>query len=109
LAVVRFLLGPTDHSVVSLDRLTYAGNKESIGSLAALALYLFIQGDIADMEVVGATFGTCQPDAVLHLAGESHVDRSIDGSAEFIQSYRSVALKRPFFGISTIGKGGCVC
>jgi dTDP-glucose 4,6-dehydratase len=85
-AVVRFLIKKTEHQVLNLDKLTYAGNLASLKSIGDYPRYQFVQGDICDRELVAQLFGQFQPDAVMHLAAESHVDRSIDGPAEFIQA-----------------------
>lgn len=85
-AVVRHLINETDHSVVNLDKLTYAGNLESLESVSDDSRYAFEQVDICDAAEVQRVFTEHQPDLVMHLAAESHVDRSIDGPAEFIQT-----------------------
>ncbi|OQC68424.1 MAG: dTDP-glucose 4,6-dehydratase 2 [Verrucomicrobia bacterium ADurb.Bin006] len=85
-AVVRHLIRETPHSVVVLDSLTYAGNLESLRAVASDPRYRFVQGDIRDPQTVGRILHEAQPDAVLHLAAESHVDRSIDGPADFIST-----------------------
>jgi len=85
-AVIRFLIEETDHQVVNLDKLTYAGNLESLASVSGNSLYQFVQGDVCDRGLVSKLFADLQPDVVMHLAAESHVDRSIDGPAEFIQT-----------------------
>ncbi|MHA6494972.1 dTDP-glucose 4,6-dehydratase [Pseudomonas borbori] len=85
-ALIRHLLDHTDHQVLNLDKLTYAGNLESLLSVADSPRYQFLQADIADSETVAAALAQFQPDAVMHLAAESHVDRSIDGPAAFIQT-----------------------
>jgi dTDP-glucose 4,6-dehydratase len=85
-AVVRQLLANTDHSVVNIDALTYAGNMESIPSALQDSRYVFVKADICDAEVIAQLFGEHQPDAVMHLAAESHVDRSITGPLAFIQT-----------------------
>ena len=85
-AVVRHLINDTDHTVVNLDKLTYAGNLESLTSVSSSERYSFEQVDICDAEEVKRVFNTHQPDIVMHLAAESHVDRSIDGPGEFIQT-----------------------
>jgi dTDP-glucose 4,6-dehydratase len=72
--------------VLNLDKLTYAGNLESLEMVANNPRYQFVQGDICDRELVRRLFSEFQPDIVMHLAAESHVDRSIDGPAEFIQT-----------------------
>ena len=85
-AVIRYLISETDHQVMNLDKLTYAGNLESLIDISNNHRYKFIQGDISDKAFVSQTFADFQPDVVMHLAAESHVDRSIDGPAEFIQN-----------------------
>jgi dTDP-glucose 4,6-dehydratase len=85
-AVIRHLISETDHQVMNLDKLTYAGNLESLIEIADNLRYQFIQGDVCDTALVSRLFADFQPDVVMHLAAESHVDRSIDGPAEFIQT-----------------------
>ncbi|MGI6407100.1 MAG: dTDP-glucose 4,6-dehydratase [Thiopseudomonas sp.] len=85
-AVVRHLLNDTGHSVINLDKLTYAGNLESLESVSDNPRYTFEQVDICDAAEIQRVFAEHQPDAVMHLAAESHVDRSIDGPGEFIQT-----------------------
>ncbi|MFI8746052.1 dTDP-glucose 4,6-dehydratase [Pseudomonas sp. NPDC077186] len=85
-ALIRHLLQHTEHQVLNLDKLTYAGNLESLAEVAASPRYRFVQADIADSEQVAQTLAEFQPDAIMHLAAESHVDRSIDGPAAFIQT-----------------------
>ncbi len=72
--------------VINIDKLTYAGNLESLQSIADHPNYKFVMGDIADTVVVEQLLSTYRPDAVINFAAESHVDRSIDGPAEFIQT-----------------------
>ena len=74
------------HEVLNVDKLTYAGNLESLRSVAAHPAYRFLQADVADGAAMAAAFAEFQPDAVANLAAESHVDRSIDGPAAFIQT-----------------------
>src|SRR5690554_2204992 len=85
-AVVRHLLNDTGHSVINLDKLTYAGNLESLESVSDNPRYTFEQVDICDAVQMQRVFALHQPDIVMHLAAESHVDRSIDGPGEFIQT-----------------------
>lgn len=85
-AVIRHLIQNTEHSVVNVDKLTYAGNLQSLASVADSERYTFEQVDICDADNVKGLFERYQPDAVMHLAAESHVDRSIDGPAEFIHT-----------------------
>jgi len=85
-ALVRFLVNETDNIVVNFDKLTYAGNLESLKAIENSERYNFVQGDICDKEKVHATLEKFQPDYIMHLAAESHVDRSIDGPGEFIET-----------------------
>ena len=85
-AVVRHLLSNTDHSVVNVDKLTYAGNLESLSGVDQSGRYHFEQLDICDGQAMARVFAEHQPSAVMHLAAESHVDRSIDGPAAFIET-----------------------
>jgi dTDP-glucose 4,6-dehydratase len=85
-AVVRELIKNTEHEVINLDKLTYAGNLESLKEVDSSERYTFEQVDICDVAEVKRVFNTHQPDIVMHLAAESHVDRSIDGPGEFIQT-----------------------
>ena len=85
-AVIRFLLRETDDQVLNLDALTYAGNLESLSSVESDERYQFSRTDICDQQKVAEVFDGFQPDLVLHLAAESHVDRSIDGPGAFIQT-----------------------
>ncbi|MDN3522094.1 dTDP-glucose 4,6-dehydratase [Halomonas ramblicola] len=85
-AVVRELIANTEHRVVNVDKLTYAGNLESLDGVADNPRYAFLQADIGDAQAMHQAFARYQPDVVMHLAAESHVDRSIDGPAEFIQT-----------------------
>jgi len=85
-AVIRQYINETDHGVVNLDALTYAGNLESLASVADNPRYQFEHADIRDIKSLERIFHQYQPDAIMHLAAESHVDRSIDGPADFIQT-----------------------
>ncbi|HAS8154973.1 dTDP-glucose 4,6-dehydratase [Vibrio vulnificus] len=85
-AVVRHIINDTQDSVVNLDKLTYAGNLESLASVAYSDRYAFEQVDICDRAELDRVFSVHKPDAVMHLAAESHVDRSIDGPAAFIET-----------------------
>ena len=85
-ALIRHLIQNTEHEVLNLDKLTYAGNLESLAPVDDNPRYRFVQADIADSPVVAQTLAEFQPDAIMHLAAESHVDRSIDGPAAFIQT-----------------------
>lgn len=85
-AVIRRLIGQTDHEVVNVDKLTYAGDPRTVAGVSADRRYTFEKVDITDGEAIGRVFQAHQPDVVLHLAAESHVDRSIDGPGEFVQT-----------------------
>ena len=83
--LVRHCLS-SGYQVINLDKLTYAGNRSSLADLEGDPNYTFIQGDICDAELIRGLFWKYRPEAVLHLAAESHVDRSIDSPEEFIQT-----------------------
>lgn len=85
-AVVRHILNSSADTVINVDKLTYAGNQESIPTELHSSRYIFEQVDICDASELKRVFNQYQPDAVMHLAAESHVDRSIDGPGEFIQT-----------------------
>lgn len=85
-AVLRHLIQNTSHVVGNIDKLTYAGNIESLASSSTSPRYHFYQVDICDAAELAQVFNEFRPTAVMHLAAESHVDRSIDGPAEFIQT-----------------------
>lgn len=83
-AVCRHLVGTRDFEIVNVDKLTYAANLQSLAPIADQPGYRFIQADICDRAAIDAVLSEFKPDAVMHLAAESHVDRSITGSAAFI-------------------------
>jgi dTDP-glucose 4,6-dehydratase len=85
-ALLRMLLAESDWHVVNIDKLTYAGNLESLASLAGNPRYAFSQSDICDRQAIDRLFAEHRPRGMIHLAAESHVDRSIHGPAEFISS-----------------------
>ena len=85
-ALIRYLIGETDHKVVNIDKLTYAGNLESLLPVSEDKRYSFEKVDICDASEISRVLTVHKPDLVMHLAAESHVDRSIDGPAEFIQT-----------------------
>jgi len=85
-AVIRQIIAETDWQVVNLDKLTYAATPEALEMAPESPRYEFVQGDIADRAAVAATLEAHAPDAVMHLAAESHVDRSIDGPRDFMQT-----------------------
>jgi dTDP-glucose 4,6-dehydratase len=101
-AVCRYLVKEKKVSVLNVDKLTYAGNTESLKEIAGSPLYRFAQADICDTGKISALFAEFQPDAVMHLAAESHVDRSIDGPAAFIETnivgtYNMLACAREYW------------
>lgn len=85
-AVIRYLINSTDTIVLNVDKLTYAGNLDSLSSVADNPRYHFAQVDICDTQAMQRVVGEFKPDAIMHLAAESHVDRSIDGPAQFINT-----------------------
>jgi dTDP-glucose 4,6-dehydratase len=85
-AFVRHLIRETDHHALVVDKLTYAGNLESLALVSGDSRYSFIRADICDARKMRDVFDCYRPDVVMHLAAESHVDRSIDGPAAFIQT-----------------------
>ena len=85
-AVIRELINNSGFSVLNLDKLTYAGNLESLQSIDHSDRYKFIHADICDRDDLHTIFKSFKPDVVMHLAAESHVDRSIDGPEDFIQT-----------------------
>src|SRR5210317_1344144 len=102
-AVVRHLIQDTEHSVINLDKLTYAGNLESLAAVADSDRYRFSQTDICDRAARDRLFAEVQPDIIMHLAAESHVDRSIEGPADFIETnivgtYQLLEAARTYWG-----------
>jgi dTDP-glucose 4,6-dehydratase len=85
-AVCRLLVGAKDIEVVNVDKLTYAANPRSLDPIAHNLKYKFVRGDICDRSAMDEVFRTYRPTAVLHLAAESHVDRSITGARDFIET-----------------------
>ena len=85
-AVIRHLVRDTDDNVINVDKLTYAANLNSLREVASSGRHHFHRADVCDREAITAIFERYAPDAVLHLAAESHVDRSIDAPAEFVQT-----------------------
>jgi len=85
-AVVRHLLRQTDHVVINVDKMTYAASEDALEEARHHNRHLLIRADITDAVAMRQAFATHQPDAVMHLAAESHVDRSIDGPAPFIET-----------------------
>jgi len=85
-ALARYLVGEVGADVLVVDKLTYAGNLASVSAVADDPRFSFLRADIGDRAAMDAAFAGFQPDAVMHLAAESHVDRSITGAADFIQT-----------------------
>lgn len=85
-AIIRFLIKETDYMVINLDALTYAGNIGTVSKIAKSQRYRFVHGDIRDRELLEKVFREHRPDAVMHLAAESHVDRSIADPSAFIET-----------------------
>lgn len=85
-ALIRHLIRNSDYQILNLDKLTYAGNLESLREVEQSKKYEFVKGDINDRSLVTSILGDFRPDGILHLAAESHVDRSIDGPAEFLKT-----------------------
>lgn len=83
---VRHLIKKTENKVINVDKLTYAGHLENLESIKDSEQYCFKQADICNQEIMQEVFENYQPDQIVHLAAESHVDRSIDGSSDFIQT-----------------------
>ena len=107
-AVIRHIIENTQDSVINLDKLTYAGNLESLKSIDKNERYVFEQVDICNRTEIDRVFNEYKPDAVMHLAAESHVDRSITGPAEFIQTnivgtYNLLEAAREYW--NTLGSG----
>ena len=102
-AVVRKLVDQTDHEVVNVDKLTYAGNLESLPGIEDLRRYSHEQVDICDGQLLAKVFQKHRPSCVMHLAAESHVDRSIDGPADFVNTnilgtFNLLEVARKYFG-----------
>ena len=85
-ALIRYIINHTQDSVINVDELTYAANQSSLKDIENSARYTFEKVDICDLKEIESVFEKYQPDAVMHLAAESHVDRSITGAADFIQT-----------------------
>lgn len=85
-ALIRHIINNTHHAVINVDKLTYAGNLESLSEIEHSSRYNFKQADICDKDKIATIFNQFKPDIVIHLAAESHVDRSIDAPDDFIQT-----------------------
>ena len=107
-ALIRHLITHTQHIVVNLDKLTYAANPKALDCICHSERYHFVQGDINNAALVTRLFNQFQPDVVMHLAAESHVDRSITGPSDFIQTnivgtYTLLEASRQYYStLSTI-------
>ncbi|MFK5913748.1 MAG: dTDP-glucose 4,6-dehydratase [Woeseiaceae bacterium] len=102
-AVIRQYIQQTDHSIVNLDALTYAGNLESLADISGHSRYQFEHVDIRNINDIKRVFERHQPDAIMHLAAESHVDRSIERPADFIQTnivgtYNLLEVAKQYWG-----------
>ena len=101
-SVIRHIIQNTEHNVLNVDKLTYAGNLESLASVSDNPRYHFSQTDICDSVNIEKLFCSFKPDIVMHLAAESHVDRSITGPADFIETniigtYRLLEITRQYY------------
>ncbi len=110
-ALIRYLIDQTNHSVLNVDKLTYAGNLESLERISRNERYTFKQMDICSREQLDQAMTTFQPDAIMHLAAESHVDRSINGPEEFIRTnivgtYTLLEAARTYWSSLPIEKRG---
>ncbi|HEX7389022.1 MAG TPA: dTDP-glucose 4,6-dehydratase [Acidiphilium sp.] len=85
-AVIRHLIANSDHRIVNVDKMTYAASEHALGAAREDRRHVLVRADIADAGAMRAVFATHQPDIVMHLAAESHVDRSIDGPRDFIET-----------------------
>ena len=85
-ALIQYIINHTQDSVINIDKLTYAANQSALKEVENNPRYVFEQIDICDLKALESVFEKYQPDAVMHLAAESHVDRSISGAADFIQT-----------------------
>ena len=103
-AVIRYLLNETQHHVLNIDKLTYAGNLKTLDSVKDNPRYQFLKADICDRNAMKEAVDDFKPDGFMHLAAESHVDRSIDGSDVFIQTnilgtYTLLEVAREYYSI----------
>lgn len=101
-AVVRYAINQLKWEILNIDKLTYAGNLSTLNDVAENSRYTFLRADICDRDAIAKALADFRPDAVMHLAAESHVDRSIDGPAEFIQTnivgtYNMLETSRAFW------------
>ena len=111
-AVIRHIISNTSDAVVNVDKLTYAGNLESLADVSQSPRYVFERVDICDRDQVDRVLREHQPDAIMHLAAESHVDRSISGPSEFIQTniigtYTLLEAARQYWATLDDTRKGC--
>ena len=104
-ALVRYLIHDTDHQVLNIDKLTYASNLDSLESVKDHPNYTFNKVDICNHEIIDNIFHTFQPNMVLHLAAETHVDQSIEHSKKFLEAnilgtYALLEASRRYFDSS---------
>src|ERR1700722_8781809 len=85
-AVIRHAIGASQHEIVNIDKMTYAASEDALESALNHPRHTLVKADITDAAAMRAAFAAHQPDAVMHLAAESHVDRSIDGPADFVHT-----------------------
>ena len=85
-ALIRYIIKNTDHKVINIDKLSYAGNLESLKSVSSDSNYTFIKADICELQIMKNILDKYKPDCIMHLAAESHVDRSIDSPTDFMQT-----------------------
>jgi dTDP-glucose 4,6-dehydratase len=113
-AVIRYIINRTDDEVVNLDKLTYAGNLESLSEVSDAERYSFEQVDICNRAEVDRVLDQYKPDAIMHLAAESHVDRSIDGPTDFIETnivgtYTLLEAARQYWQTLEKNRKACFC
>jgi dTDP-glucose 4,6-dehydratase len=108
-ALIRHFINETNHKILNLDKLSYSGNLKSLQSVALSSNYVFKKIDICNVKLVEKIFKSFQPDIIMHLAAESHVDRSIVESKEFIQTnilgtYNLLETSRRYWNELTVNK-----
>jgi dTDP-glucose 4,6-dehydratase len=108
-ALIRYFINKTNHKILNLDKLSYSGNLKSLQSVALSSNYVFKKIDICNVKLVEKIFKSFQPDIIMHLAAESHVDRSIVESKEFIQTnilgtYNLLETSRRYWNELTVNK-----
>ena len=106
-SLIRHLINNTDHEVLNIDKLSYSGNNKSLKSISSSSRYKFKKIDICNPQILKKSFKFFKPDLVMHLAAESHVDRSISKSDDFIQSniigtYTLLEVSREYWSLLPI-------